>query len=157
MREGNRFKRGYTLVELLVVVAIMAVIVGISVSGLILQQKKARDSRRKADLETIRAAFEEHRRKYNYYQGHGGNTWDWVDDTTFPMFSSALPKDPLASQGYRYKVFWDTPCTVSGGINQCKTYLLKAYLETGTQVGCGAPQRCNSSLVKCCNYSVTQP
>ncbi len=91
--------KGFTLVELLVVISIIAIlsVIGITVfSGI---QKNARDSRRRADIEAIAKALEV---KYNNTGTYGDLTP--VNNTN--LFSSgAFPKDP---QGGDYTIVQDT-------------------------------------------------
>lgn len=51
---------GYTLLELLVVIAVIAVITGIGVVSYSGTQKKSRDTRRKEDLNSIALALEQY-------------------------------------------------------------------------------------------------
>ncbi len=53
-----RAQSGFTMIELLIVVAIIALVGTAMMMGLQLHTMKARDSRRKADLEKIKIAFE---------------------------------------------------------------------------------------------------
>lgn len=50
--------QGFTLIELLVVMAVMSILVGIGVNTFSIAQKKARDAKRKADLRTLKTAYE---------------------------------------------------------------------------------------------------
>jgi len=50
--------KGFTLVEMLVVVGIIAILVTIAIVGTFNARQKARDARRKADLITISKALE---------------------------------------------------------------------------------------------------
>ncbi|MFA6518673.1 MAG: type II secretion system protein [Candidatus Shapirobacteria bacterium] len=79
-------KRGFSLIELVVVITIMAVItalVSVSFAG---AGKRGRDSRRMADLEKIRVALEMIRQV--------GVTYPSDDDRLVPDYIQALPKDP---------------------------------------------------------------
>lgn len=102
--------RGFTLVELLVVISIVAIL---SVVGVVIYtgvQKSARDSVRKSDIEAISKALEV---KYN-------NTGKYGDlDPTKPentsLFSSGVfPKDSARNKDYTI-----IKNTASGGFNIC--------------------------------------
>lgn len=148
----RRFKRGYTIVELLVVMAIIAVIVGISVSGLLLQQQKARDARRRADLETIRAALEEQRRTDTFYDKAflEGN----ISGKDFDGDGIAdAPEDPRPDHGLFYLVQFGA---CSG--DECSQYELGAHLEVNPPNNCVviSGELCGP-VGEICNYCVVQP
>lgn len=79
--------KGFTLVELLVVVAIIAIL---AVIGLVIftgTQKTARDGRRKGDIDAIAQAME---------VSYGKTTPGQYDPLVTTMFSSgAIPQDPI--------------------------------------------------------------
>ena len=51
-------QKGFTLLELLVVMVILGLLAAIGLSSFISSQKKGRDARRKADLSSIQSALE---------------------------------------------------------------------------------------------------
>lgn len=55
-----RRKSGYTLLELLVVIAVIAIIATVGIVSFSGTQKKARDTRRKADIDAITDALEQY-------------------------------------------------------------------------------------------------
>lgn len=62
----NNFKKGFTLVELLVVMAILGILMVVSLANFRTSQMKARDVQRKHDLKQIATALEA------YMTDHGG-------------------------------------------------------------------------------------
>ena len=68
-----RYKKGFTLLELLVVIAIIAVIVAVGVANFVGARQKARDIRKKAEMQQVKNAL---RLYFN----------DW---TTYPTIASS--------------------------------------------------------------------
>lgn len=121
------FKRvkGFTLIELLIVIAIIAIlatIVTVSYAG---AQKKARDNRRRADIQSIASAYQIYNQETKawYIPGTGwsggGQGWfNYENGTTYPKsmargleeggYLNPAPWDPLQKDGndtsttYRY-------------------------------------------------------
>jgi len=93
-------KKGFTLIELLIVVTIIGILVVMAVWSISSNLAKARDSKRKADLERIKIAFED------YYGDKSEYPLDTVlgdcgADTLKPYLSQ-IPCDPKTKRPYCY-------------------------------------------------------
>jgi prepilin-type N-terminal cleavage/methylation domain-containing protein len=103
-------QNGFTLIEVLAVVSIIAVLAvgaAISVSG---QTAKARDSKRKADLNRIQNLFEQYyddNRRYppaaDVSNSASGNTGVVCGKSLLP-YTGSLPCDPKKGYSYMYDV-----------------------------------------------------
>lgn len=149
--------RGFTLVELLIVMVIIGVLAGLSLFALSGARESARNARRKADLETIRSGLEIYKADCDTYADPGtyGNITSGSvlgasltgGDGTCPGNSNTyieeIPNDTLSGQYYRY---W------TDGV----AYEICASLEDETgSVTCGGSNVCGSGIT--CNYQVTNP
>lgn len=92
-------RRGFTLIELLAVVSIIAILSAIGLATFSGSQKRARDARRMADLETVRSALELYRAD-NPTIGYPAVAYGALPLT--PSYLSQLPDDPLSTQDYSY-------------------------------------------------------
>ena len=108
-------KKGFSLIELLVALSIMALIMGASLTAFEASKKSARDAKRKTDLESIRSALE------IYRSDNGG--YPTNKNLLSPDYIETWPADPISSQSYIY-----TPATCT---TNCKTYSITATLEIG--------------------------
>lgn len=95
-----RNKRGFTLIEILIVVTILAILATIAGFGLTSNLGKTRDSKRKADLSRLKTAFEE------YYSDQNAYPPDDVllecDGTALRPYLSSIPCDPKTDKPYCY-------------------------------------------------------
>lgn len=113
------YKKGFTLIELMIGVSIIAVIAAVGLVSFSQAQKLGRDAKRKQDLRTIAVALELYKQKNGRYPYTGtdgsGNpiagcqaASDWCTsanglDPWIPgidnTFINPVPKDPLADSG----------------------------------------------------------
>jgi prepilin-type N-terminal cleavage/methylation domain-containing protein len=131
-------QKGFTLFETLVVISIIVLItaaVMVNFSGI---SQKARDGRRKSDLEKIRTALEMARQVTGSYPA--------TKEELATAYISALPGDPKTGYVYVY-----TRPTLYA-------YTLDAYLEVEGGVAVALPATtCGGSPVVACNYRVANP
>jgi prepilin-type N-terminal cleavage/methylation domain-containing protein len=90
-----KLKRGFTLLELLIVISIIAILVGLSSVSYTTAQKKTRNSKRRGDMKSVQNAFEQ----YNSI-----NTGYFANCTTMATGSlpNGLPTDPKNAAPYTY-------------------------------------------------------
>ena len=142
MSSQSTIRRGFTLIEILVTISIIALLTMIGITNFRVANQKARDGRRQGDLEQIKAALELYRTDQNVYPttaewpGVGGTLA--VGGTTYMQ---TVPEDPLSAYSYYYSGDGDT-------------YTLCAALELDTSGACGGAS-CGSGIT--CNYQLTSP
>ncbi len=95
-------RSGFTLLELLIVVAIIGVLASLAAVSYSSAQRRARDSQRQSDLKAIQNALEQ------YYADHDGNypdddcavIGDAVDGSGGAYLPGNLPTDPKTGENY---------------------------------------------------------
>jgi prepilin-type N-terminal cleavage/methylation domain-containing protein len=107
-------RRAFTLIELLIVVAIIAILAAIAVPNFLEAQVRAKVSRAKADIRSVATAFESYAVDNNYYPpditdttgirfgpGIGGYYWYISNAVTTPVsyLTSNNFKDPFRDKG----------------------------------------------------------
>ena len=150
-------KSGFTLIELLVVISIIGVLVAVSIFGLSGARESARDARRKADIEMIKAGLEIYKADCGTYPttlpAAGSSlvgtypTSGAASCAAANTYISVIPDDPIAAtRDYKYQM-------QGGGIG----YVLCSSLEQQglSALTCGtlAASSCGTS----CNYKVLNP
>ena len=118
-------KNGFTFVELLVVMAIIALLSSIILAQLNKSRMKSRDARRIADVKQIQLALS------LYYNDNGVYPSSPLSSAAnfVPNYISTLPKDPSSQLDYAYAGLQGYAPTASGGAKPCGSYHLGAKLE----------------------------
>ena len=137
MKKNFFYRQGFTLLEILVVIGIIAVLAGMGAVSYSTAQKKARDAKRKVDLGAIKNAMEQYYMLCNglYPQTEGGKVPGTIranpavepacaSDT---VIMSAAPLDPKAGISYDYD---ETPPSI------CATDDATNFMETESTIYC---------------------
>lgn len=146
--------RGFTLIEVLVVISLVGILMAISLTAFYSTRKSARDAKRKADLEQIRSALEMYRSDVGAYPTHTaspnnwfyGNSIFYTRGITTDTYLSVAPSDPVFTNRYYYN------SSSANFYNLCSVLELSTTSLTPipTPIGCGS---CGQN----CNYKVTNP
>lgn len=116
IKEMKKGRRGFTLIEILIVVAIISILSSVVLIGLGPTQSSGRDARRLSDLRQTMNGLELYYNKCGYYPGTSVaspcgnfaqiNSDGWNAITTSLTGSgigiSTLPKDPVSGHTYFY-------------------------------------------------------
>lgn len=117
--------RGYTLIEIMVVLTIIGMILGLALVSLGSSQKTARDTTRKSDLKQYQNALEV------FANNNGGLFLSYTSSTyasgnlCIALGLSGCPEDPRGTPQYRYE-----SDGTGGGATNATRYALWATLET---------------------------
>lgn len=142
--DGMRIK-GFTLVELLVTISIIAILATIGISAYSNLQKSGRDAKRKSDLAVIQSALEQYHADQNNYPNtvsfNGSGNISYGSRT----YLNKVPIDSITASQYCYLP------SPNGCTTACTGYQLFAKLENvANGIGsCGG--------VSIYNYTVTPP
>jgi len=124
-------KCGFTLMELLVVITIIAVMMAGAIISYSSITTRSRDSKRKSDIEQIRQALEMYRADnlvYPVCAGTGALDVTCLSSVAgFSSYLTTIPSDPKSSSGFAY--YYQNPTTT--------TYCLTMFSEVETQPGSG--------------------
>ena len=97
-------KKGFTLIEVLIVIGIVTVLSGVVFGSILASRTKARDNSRIADMKTIELALAMY---YDVNREYPASTsGDYLVDLNILVtekYLSSLPTDPQSGQPYKYK------------------------------------------------------
>jgi type II secretion system protein G len=123
----NKIQRAFTLIELLVVISIIGILIALGVASYTTAQRKARDSKRKADLETVRQALVLYRQDNGDY-GNISNGYNSMVDALYPDYLTSQSSS-LQDPKYGTNPFWYRAACTLGSNPNCSRVTLTAYLE----------------------------
>jgi prepilin-type N-terminal cleavage/methylation domain-containing protein len=117
--------RGFTLLELLVVISLIGFLMGVGAVSYTKAQKDTRDARRKGDMKAVQNGFEEWYGQNTRYPQDEGEA-----DTAV---IGGLPEDPKNSGDYVYTVGYDA----TDGLAYCACGLLEGATGNATALPTG--------------------
>jgi prepilin-type N-terminal cleavage/methylation domain-containing protein len=141
---SDKYKRGFTLIELVIVVSVIAVLSGVSIFAMREARTSGRDAKRRADLAQIASSLELYKADCNFYPNTvpavnapltGASSFGCTVATAATnIYIQAMPGDPDGS-AYAYTV------APSGCSGNCTRFCIWANLEGDPTL----PAFCNST------------
>lgn len=122
-------KRGFTLIELMIAISIIAIIAAVGITSFSQSQKLARDSRRKQDLRSIAVALELYYQKYAHFPCVVGAGGGWLKSGT--TISNWITNDAG---------------TCATGTSLDSTFINSVPIDPTKQSNSGQPQTGNAAL-----------
>jgi prepilin-type N-terminal cleavage/methylation domain-containing protein len=164
--------KGFTLIELMISIVIVAVLFGVVISSISGIRRNSRDAQRQADLRTIQSALQNFYADQNFFPNNTGSGAS-TDISTLPgitnctgttsctistTYLSSIPADPLSGASYKYQPLLDplssTYCSSSSGAGQCHYYILCAALEGSPPPNSGSSAKCSGLLGSTYNFQL---
>ena len=155
--------KGFTLIELVIVISIIALLSGISVFALNNARSSGRDAKRRGDLAQIASGLELYKSDCNVYPNALpavnspllGNTAPCTLPST-NIYIQAIPGDPDTARFYVYQPR-PSGCTST---DSCRQFLIWASLENPPTIPSyctGTAPLCGSTVATTCNFCITNP
>jgi len=118
-------KRGFTLLELLIVIGLIGILISIAAVSYSSAQKRSRDARRMQDVKAVSDAMEQ------YYADSGGTypTSEVLLTTDNKYLPAGMPKDPKTSLDYT--IAYD-----ADGVDYCACATLEGTNGNATNTSC---------------------
>lgn len=146
----TKFKqRGFTIVELLIVIVVIGILAAITVVAYNGIQGRAKDSKRQADISSLQKALEVYHSVNGGYPACTGGTYQLgtgqqactvatIQGQLVPSTIGALPTDPVnsGSKMYRYASGTRLPAPCSGPGDGSDNYILGASLDNTSIPAC---------------------
>ena len=146
----NKKEKGFTLLELLVVIGIIGLLASILVINLTSARRRARDTKRVADIRNIQTATED-------YYGKNGKYPTIISDLVSGTQIAIWPLDPLAPTGTSCSAnsdscYWYAYYTPSGALGP-QSYHFGASLEDAGSMLLNQDRDCNSTTGSGCPFA----
>ncbi len=121
---------GFTLIELMVVIAIIGILIAIGISSYTVLQKGGRDAKRKSDLATIQSALEQYHADQNYYPISISMGAALRSSSGLRTYLAKIPTN--SGLNYIYKSYTGSTMTTECTTTSCPIFCLYAYVENAS-------------------------
>ena len=148
-------KKSFTLIELMIVIAILAILAALISGNFITSLKKGRDAKRKSDFEQIKNALEmfyEDKKHYPSSLQFGGKLCENTCASGEKVYMQLVPKDPLTTGNYQYQ-------SDANGTYFRLFSCIENVNDTSSNVSqtgySGGPANCGTGVCAICKYTVS--
>jgi type II secretion system protein G len=117
---GKRKQLGFTLIEMMVVLAVIGLLASVILASLNVARQKARDAKRKEDSAEVRKAIDLYYQEYGIYPPTAGSVPagfnDWLFTQSIAPYLNRVPRDPRCASGStcNYQYIYDSGQTAYG-------------------------------------------
>lgn len=150
---ANRSRQGFTLIEMLIVIAIIGILSSVVLVGLGPIQRRGRDARRQSDLRNAQNALELYYNKCGHYPGTsdcsgtiGSPDWEAMSAALIGagLGVNQIPNDPSSGRSYEYGVNGTGSSYVLGAVLEDTNNPVFDQSPSGpiNGVDCGQPMYC---------------
>lgn len=141
--------RSFTLIELMIVIALMAALAGLIIGNFVTSLKKGRDAKRKGDLQSIRNAIEsyyEDKKSYPTTIVFGGKLCETAPcPSSEKVYMYKVPADPSSAYSYVYQTdvtsYFKLYSCIENNQDQGE-----GVLQSGYDATCGACGSCKFGI-----------
>ena len=123
-------QKGFTLLELLIVIGLIGILIAISVTSYTTIQKKSRDSRRMGDLKAVQNALEQY---YADYAAYPATDYSTLTTTYLP---GGPPSDPKTKCYYKQTLGDTTGYSICADLEGTGTFACSTPCSGVTGAGC---------------------
>jgi len=141
---------GFTLIELMIVIAILGILAALISGQFITSLKKGRDARRKSDLDQTQKALE------MYYEDNKAYpdavTFGSALSTADKTYMQKVSNDPISGNSYQYEsdgTYYRLFSCIENGNDQSS-----GVSQTGYS---GGPASCGTGACATCKYTISSP
>lgn len=100
IRMSASHQNGFTLIELLVAIAVLAMLMALVLGSYIHQTRKARDAKRKSDMQRLRVVLEDYYNDFDCYPPVASLSCN--PGTSLRPYMAKVPCDPRTKTSYTY-------------------------------------------------------
>lgn len=151
-------KKGFTLMELLIVIMILGVLAALITGNFFTSLKKGRDAKRKGDLEQIQRALEmyyEDKKAYPLALTFGGKLCETSQcPVADKVYMQKVPNDPISGKDYQYLLSADGTSYKVFACLENKLQILP-YESTESTLACGNCRNPDNTLDVECVWGVS--
>lgn len=127
-------QRGFTIMELIVVIAVTGILASVVIANVGEGRKKARDAQRINDIEQIRLALRLYKEENGSYPNFDNGVEIGIGGAIDAMLAphmSGVPKDPLTDSNVDYNYYYDSDitCNFDGGGNTDHVIIYATAME----------------------------
>jgi prepilin-type N-terminal cleavage/methylation domain-containing protein len=156
-------KQGFTLIEIIIAMAILSIIAVGMLGNFLTSPQKARDAKRKAALNHMNNALETYYNDFGVYPENNangqlevdGNAIGWGDTFADPsgntVYMKRLPQDPMPDQNYYYQSMSQQGYRIYAKLeneqDKCFDENVECYWDGFSGTSCGGTDDCNYVVV----------